>query len=108
MKEIAPSQFDSEVLHSDVPVLVDFYTESCSPCRMMSPILAEMELESSGALKIVKIDAAADGQLSASFRVNAVPTFVLFNRGQQVGQITGARGKKDLTKWVEESIGAAA
>lgn len=108
MKEIAPTQFDSEVLRSDVPVLVDFYTESCNPRRMMAPVLAEIELESSGALKIVKVDAAADGQFSASFRVNTVPTFVLFNRSQQVGQISGARGKKDLTRWVKDSIGANA
>ena len=106
MKEIAPSQFDSEVVHSEVPVLVDFYTQSCGPCRTMSPILAEMEIESSGTLKIVKIDAAADGPFSASFRVNAVPTFLLFNRGQQVGHLIGARGKKELAKWVKDSIGA--
>ena len=75
---------------------------------MMSPILAEIEIESGGTLKIVKIDAAADGHFSASFRINAVPTFVLFNRGQQVGQITGMRGKKDLAKWVKDSIGPTA
>jgi len=108
MKEITSSQFDSEVLHSEVPVLVDFYTEGCAPCRMMSPILAEIEQESTGTLKVVKIDAAADGQFSASFQIAAVPTFLLFNRGQRLGQFTGARSKKDVRKWLDASIQATA
>jgi thioredoxin 1 len=71
---------------------------------MMSPVLTDMEEDSGGAYKIVKIDAAADGQLAASFRVSAVPTFVLFQRGERIGQITGARSKKEMQKWINESI----
>ena len=107
MKEVTTAQFETEVLQSQIPVLVDFYTESCPPCRMMSPILTEIEADSAGAYKIVKIDAANDGQLAASFRVSAVPTFVLFHRGQTIGQITGARSKKEMQKWISESIAAA-
>jgi len=104
MKEITSAQFDSEVLHCDVPVLVDFYTEHCHPCRQMSPLLDQVEQESGGALKVVKIDAAAEGQFTASFHVVSVPTFVLFHRGQRLAQLTGARSKKQLTKWLEETI----
>jgi thioredoxin 1 len=75
---------------------------------MMSPVLAEIEQESSATLKIVKVDAAADAQFSASFGVSAVPTFVLFNNGQQAGQITGARSKKEMKKWLDDSIRATA
>src|SRR5215472_9618787 len=107
MKEITTTQFDTEVLKSQVPVLVDFYTEECGPCRMMSPIMTDIEQECAGAFKVVKIDAAADGQLSASFNVSAVPTFVLFRRGERIGQITGARSKKAMHQWVTESISAA-
>lgn len=108
MKEITSSQFESEVLRSDMPVLVDFYTEQCGPCRQMSPILGEIEQATSGTLKIVKIDASADAQFSASLRITAVPTFLLFHRGQQLGQVMGARSKKDLKKWIDESLGAKA
>ena len=104
MKEITTTQFDSEVLQSQVPVLVDFYTEGCGPCRMMSPILTDIEQECAGAFKIVKFDAAADGQLSVSFNVSAVPTFVLFRRGERIDQITGARSKKAMLQWVTESL----
>ncbi len=107
MKEITTAQFETDVLQSQVPVLVDFYTESCPPCRMMSPILTDMEQNSAGAYKIVKIDAAADGRLAASFRISAVPTFVLFHRGGVIGQVTGARSKKEMQKWISESIAAA-
>jgi thioredoxin len=107
MKEITTAQFDAEVLQSQVPVLIDFYTESCPPCRMMSPILADIEQGSDGAYTIVKVDAAADSQLAASFKISAVPTFVLFHRGQRIGQITGARSRKEMQKWITESIAAA-
>jgi len=107
MKEITTAQFATEVLQSQVPVLVDFYTEGCAPCRMMSPIRTELEQDSAGAYKIVKIDAAADGQLSASFNVSAVPTFMLFRRGERIGQITGARSKKAMHQWITEAIAAA-
>jgi thioredoxin 1 len=72
----------------------------------MSPVLGEVEAASNGALKVVKIDASADGQFSASFGITAVPTLLLFHRGQQIGQIIGERNKKDLNKWIEESLGA--
>jgi thioredoxin 1 len=106
MKEITSSEFESEVLRSDVPVLVDFYTEGCGPCRQMSPILGEIEAASSGVLKVVKMDASADAQFSASFQISAVPTLLLFHRGQQLGQVMGARSKRDLKRWIDESLGA--
>jgi thioredoxin 1 len=94
MKEITTAQFDTEVLQSEVPVLVDLYTDTCPPCRMMSPILTDIEEDLAGALKILKIDAAADGQFTASFSVSAVPTFVLFQRGERIGQINGGPFQK--------------
>jgi len=108
MKEITSSQFESEVLQSDVPVLVDFYTEQCGPCRQMSPLVQEIEDESGGTLRVVKIDAGADPQFTASFRITAVPTIFLFSGGQRLGQVMGARGKKDMKKWIDETLGAKA
>ena len=104
MKHIKSTDFESEVLRADVPVLVDFYTEHCQPCRFMSPLIEEIEQESSGRLKVVKIDAASEPEFTASFRVTSVPTFFLFHGGQRVAQFTGARGKKDLKRWIDESI----
>jgi thioredoxin 1 len=94
--------FDSEVTKQTGIVLVDFYTDDCAPCRMMMPVLEEISNEQND-FKIVKVDAAANFELAANFRVSAVPTFVLFNNGQVKGQFTGARSKKNLLAWVDSN-----
>jgi thioredoxin-like negative regulator of GroEL len=73
----------------------------------MVPVLRELAGESAGAFRIVQVDAAADAQLSASFGVMAVPTFVLFRGGERVGQISGFRTKKQMQKWLEECLGGS-
>jgi thioredoxin len=104
MKQVTGSDFDAEVLQSKQPVLVDFYTDSCPPCRMMSPVLQEMEAEAGGQFKVVKVDAAAEAELAASYGVRAVPAFYAFANGKCVAQTIGAKSKTDMRKWFESSI----
>ena len=104
MKQITSAEFEAEVLKSAQPVLVDFYTNGCAPCRMMSPLLQEMETEAKGAFKVVKIDAATESNLAAAFRVNAVPTFLAFTNGNCVGQATGAVSKARMSQWFQEAV----
>ena len=104
MKQITSAEFDAEVLKSSQPVLVDFFTDGCGPCRMMSPVLQEMETEANGTFKIVKIDAAAEAALAASFRVSAVPAFLAFANGACVSQTVGAKSKANMKKWFEDSV----
>ena len=85
MKQISSTEFDSEVLCSKEPVLVDFSTESCGPCRMLAPVLDEIGSESDGQIKVVTIDAASESTLAASFGVNAVPALFAFKGGNVVG-----------------------
>jgi thioredoxin 1 len=108
MKQVTGLDFDAEVLQSKQPVLVDFYTDTCPPCRMMSPVLQEMEVEAGGQFKVVKIDAAAEAQLAASYGVRAVPAFYAFANGKCVGQTIGAKSKTAMKKWFEGSIQVAA
>jgi thioredoxin 1 len=107
MKQVSGAEFESEVLGSKEPVLVDFYTDSCPPCRMMAPVLQEMETEAKGQYKVVKIDAGVEGQLASTFRVNSVPAFFIFSNGKCVGQTLGAKSKSSMKKWVEDSIRSA-
>jgi thioredoxin 1 len=107
MKNVTSAEFESEVLGSKEPVLVDFYTDGCPPCRMMSPVLQELETEAGGAFKVVKIDAASEGQLAASFHVNSVPAFFAFANGKCVGQTFGAKSKVSMKKWFEDSVRTA-
>jgi thioredoxin 1 len=108
MKQISKADFDAEVLRSNEPVLVDFYTDGCAPCRMMAPVLQEMETEANGGFKVMKIDAASEPELAASFRVNAVPAFLAFAKGSCVGQTVGAKSKANMKKWFEESVRSGA
>jgi len=100
MKTISDSNtFDAEVANQPGIVLVDFFTEHCPPCRLMNPVLEELEKERND-LRIVKVDAASNYEVAARYRVAAVPTFLLFNDGQVKGQFTGSRSKKDLISWI--------
>ena len=103
MKSITAAEFDSEVLTAREPVVVDFYTAECPPCRALSPILEEWELESAGSFKLVKVDAAAEPQLAASYGVRAVPALYLFSGGKCVGQSVGLKSKNNLKKWFQEA-----
>ena len=106
MKQISSTEFDAEVLRSKEPVLVDFFTDGCGPCRMLAPTLEELERE--GKFKLVKVDAAVEAALAASYGVNAVPALFAFKNGNVVGQTIGLKSKAGLTKWFEDSLRTAA
>ena len=107
MKQVNEADFQSEVIGSKEPVFVDFYTDSCPPCRMMAPVLQEMEAEANDAFRVVKVDAAAESALAASYGVRSVPSFFAFANGKCVGQTLGAKSKAAMKKWLEDSIRGA-
>ena len=108
MKQVSAAEFESEVLRSQEPVLVDFFTSECSPCRMMAPVLQEIETEAQGQFKVVKVDAAAEAELAVQYGVRAVPAFFAFSKGKCVGQTVGAKSKANMKKWFEDSVSANA
>jgi thioredoxin 1 len=107
MRQITSADFESEVLGSKEPVLVDFYTDTCPPCRAMAPVLQEMEAESNGQYKIVKVNAASEAELATTYRINAVPSFFIFSNGKCISQTLGAKSKANMKKWVEDSLRTA-
>jgi thioredoxin 1 len=104
MKQITSEDFTDEVLQSPKPVLVDFYTDGCGPCRNVAAVIEEIESASNGAIKMVKVDAATEAQLAVSFRVTVVPTFILFRGGERIGQFTGARTKREIERWLDDAL----
>lgn len=104
MKQITSLEFESEVIGSEGPVLVDFFTDGCQPCRTMAPVLQDMETEANGSFKVVKVDAAAEAALAASHGVTSVPSFFAFANGKCVGQTVGAKSKTSIKKRFEDSV----
>lgn len=94
--KITAAEFDAEVLGSEIPVLADFYSDSCIPCKRMSPILSQLESEYAGKLKIVKINTNFEKDLTEKYGVLAAPTLILFRDGEEVSRIRGAVKKDEL------------
>ena len=98
---VTKDTFSQEVQNHSGTVLIDFYTNTCPPCRAMAPVLDQIATERSETLKVVKIDASEEAELASAFNIRAVPTFVLIDKGALKAQLTGARGKKDFEKWLD-------
>jgi thioredoxin 1 len=93
---LTQENFAQQVLQSPVPVLVDFWAEWCGPCKMIAPLLDELADEYDGKAKIGKVNIDEQQSLAAEYGVRAIPTLLLFNKGQVVDQIVGARSKRDF------------
>ncbi len=97
---VSDHNFESEVLRSETPVLVDLYADWCSPCKQMEPILEQLATELEGRLKVVRVDVERSPIIARSFRVQSIPMLVLFSQGRPVDQLMGAVDKKTLLDFI--------
>jgi thioredoxin 1 len=101
---VTDSSFDSEVLESDKPVLVDFWAEWCGPCKMIAPILDEVASEYSDRIKICKMDVDANKDTPAKHGIRGIPTLILFRNGSVESSRVGALAKTELVEFIESAI----
>lgn len=103
-ERITRNNFEEKVLKNELPVLVDFYSDSCVPCKMLAPVLGELEEERGNQLAVYKVNVNFDAELAEHYGVMGVPTLMLFSRGEIKGKRTGALKRDALTEWVDESL----
>ncbi len=97
--------FDKEVVQSTVPVLVDFTATWCGPCRALAPTIEEVAGTYAGRVKVGKVDVDSAANVATQFGVQSIPTVLLFDKGQPVERLVGARSKRDYKKVLDARLG---
>ena len=101
VKEVTDSTFDSEVLQSQVPVLVDFWATWCGPCRMIAPVVEELAKQYEGKLKVAKVDVDNNTRIATKYDIRSIPSLYIFKGGKVVQTIIGAVPKNQLVTAVD-------
>ena len=102
--EVTDSLFESSILKSDIPVLVDFWASWCAPCKAIAPIVEEIASDYSGKVKVVKMNVDENPATPGKYGVRGIPTLILFKNGQVVDQVVGAVPKNQIKALVEKGF----
>jgi len=106
--ELNAENFETEVLKSDKPVLVDFWAEWCAPCRMLAPTIDEIATTYDGRLKVAKLNVDQFGDIAARYQIRGIPTILVFNGGEVHDQMVGAGSKENIVRMVDKVAASGA
>ncbi len=101
---VTDANFDTDVLGSAEPVVVDFWAEWCGPCRFIAPALEEIATEMGGKVKIAKLNVDENPDIMMRYGVRSIPTLILFKDGEPQAMQVGAVPKQKLSDWIQQSI----
>jgi thioredoxin len=96
--DVTDQEFQTAVLDSETPVLVDFWADWCVPCHMVSPVVEEIGQEKGGALKVVKLNIDDNPAVTRKYGVMSIPSLLLFKKGEEVARVVGARPKEAILR----------
>jgi thioredoxin 1 len=104
IKHVSDASFETDVLKSNAPVLVDYWAEWCGPCKMIAPVLDEVASTYQGKLQVAKMNVDENRDIPAKFGIRGIPTLMLFKGGQLAATKVGAMSKAQLTAFIDQQL----
>ena len=102
--EVTESNWDDQVINSDIPVMVDFWAEWCGPCKMIAPAVHELALEYDGQIRVGKLDVDNSPNIAMKYNIRSIPALIFFKGGEPVHTIVGAQPKNALKKEIDSVL----
>jgi len=104
--DVNGENWQSSVMDSDLPVMVDFWAEWCGPCKMIAPAVHDLALEYEGKMNVAKLDVDSDPDIAARYGIRSIPALIFFKDGQPVDQIVGAMPKPQMKRKIDAVLGS--
>ena len=108
VKEVSDSSFEKDVLGASKPVLVDFWAQWCTPCRMLAPTVEAVAQQYSDSANVVKLNVDDNPTTAQRYGIKGIPTLILFREGKEVERVVGATSKESITRMIEKYVAAKA